>query len=491
VGRSRPSPLSSPARRRQEPHRPPGATGPSRCTGARCRRLSRSKTQAGGKRGKRGSTVCAGGGPSRPSRRSVRWPRFCSCVARSSARRPDRSAKRRPSDSAGRPRPRLRLASRPRPEGALDRDAVIPMPADGSEPARPHSQRERRQGPVRGAHEPRLQPPPSSTLRSGPGPTVNGRQVYGILEELGSGASAKSASEPAESALNGPPRLKASSGAAGASIRKKDGNTDEVLGELGRSSDHRTPARAAGPDPAAGSATRRRSAAGGAARDDRAALDVEPSGGSPTARAVTVAPEADRQQEAEASSREDSARFAQPPPAPPRPARLAPAPAVRQAAAPAPPPAPTTASPSKPSPAPSSARSGPPAPAAAAESPRAASAPAASAGSAPVLDDHVLGAGKKAKNRSADKSKAAADEVDERAAPPAAGRSVDPAVALSDRAAKLLAARRFSEASAAYRDLLRRFPKHPSAPLWRARLAASDAAGGSDTSGFAAPPAPK
>jgi len=66
----------------------------------------------------------------------------------------------------------------------------------------------------------------------------------------------------------------------------------------------------------------------------------------------------------------------------------------------------------------------------------------------------------------------------------------DPARALAQRADQLLAARRWTEASAAYRDLLRRFPTHPSAPQWRIRLAAADrgAAGGTGSSGFATPP---
>jgi TolA-binding protein len=97
----------------------------------------------------------------------------------------------------------------------------------------------------------------------------------------------------------------------------------------------------------------------------------------------------------------------------------------------------------------------------------------------------------KAKKRTADKSEAAAEQANPRAAAPAAARAVDPAIALSDRAAKLLASRRFTEASAAYRDLLRRFPDHPSAPLWRARLAASDHAAAADSTGFTAPPPPK
>jgi hypothetical protein len=66
----------------------------------------------------------------------------------------------------------------------------------------------------------------------------------------------------------------------------------------------------------------------------------------------------------------------------------------------------------------------------------------------------------------------------------------DPASVLSDRADKLAAAHRWSEAIAAYRDLLKQFPRHPSVPTWRNRLATaqSAAAAEADSSQFAAPP---
>lgn len=64
----------------------------------------------------------------------------------------------------------------------------------------------------------------------------------------------------------------------------------------------------------------------------------------------------------------------------------------------------------------------------------------------------------------------------------------DPVPLLVDRAEKLMVARRFSEAAAAYRELLRRFPGHVSVPAWRKRLATADAAAAGDGTGFASPP---
>jgi Putative zinc-finger len=76
--------------------------------------------------------------------------------------------------------------------------------------------------------------------------------------------------------------------------------------------------------------------------------------------------------------------------------------------------------------------------------------------------------------------------------PPGADAKVpqDPAVPLFDRAEKLMAAGRWNQAAAVYRDLLQRFPRHVSVPIWRRRLAAAQAGGQQipDNSGFAAPP---
>ena len=72
------------------------------------------------------------------------------------------------------------------------------------------------------------------------------------------------------------------------------------------------------------------------------------------------------------------------------------------------------------------------------------------------------------------------------AASSAPAAPADPARPLAQRADQLLAARRYVEASAAYRDLLRRFPDHPSVPQWRTRLSAADRAAAD--AGFATPP---
>jgi len=77
-------------------------------------------------------------------------------------------------------------------------------------------------------------------------------------------------------------------------------------------------------------------------------------------------------------------------------------------------------------------------------------------------------------------------------APARADRSAmpapDPVVVQVSRADGLMHARRWADAVAAYRELLRRYPSHPSAPLWRQRLAAAQAALAADTGQFATPP---
>ncbi len=72
----------------------------------------------------------------------------------------------------------------------------------------------------------------------------------------------------------------------------------------------------------------------------------------------------------------------------------------------------------------------------------------------------------------------------------------DPVAVLVDRAEKLMVARRWAQAAAAYRDLLQRFPQHAAVPTWRRRLAAAQVAAAQDQnqpggSGFATPPPPR
>src|SRR6202000_367447 len=62
------------------------------------------------------------------------------------------------------------------------------------------------------------------------------------------------------------------------------------------------------------------------------------------------------------------------------------------------------------------------------------------------------------------------------AAAPAAARAddraaADPALSLARRADGLMHAGRWNDAITCYRELLRRYPKHPSAADWRQRLA--------------------
>jgi hypothetical protein len=272
----------------------------------------------------------------------------------------------------------------------------------------------------------------------------------GREEEIGSGARHKALSQPAKRDANRTSPLE--SNRPGGSSVPDDGRTG---GDL---QDHLS-----------NGVARPRSIGG-------TAPDVQKSAGPHPAAAVAPARADDLMEGSLSSSREGRAGFAQPPPAPPpRGGRVVQGPGAPPASA------------SKPSAgAAAPALSAPAAPAA--EPPRPASAPATATS---VREDHLRSAEKKAKSRSADKSEAAAEQVEERAAEPAPARTVDPAIALSERAAKLLAARRFTEASAAYHDLLRRFPTHPSAPLWRARLAAADRAAASESTGFAAPPPPK
>ena len=78
---------------------------------------------------------------------------------------------------------------------------------------------------------------------------------------------------------------------------------------------------------------------------------------------------------------------------------------------------------------------------------------------------------------------AAPARADERAMP-----APDPVAAQVSRADGLMHARRWADAVAAYRELLRRYPAHPSAPLWRQRLAAAQASLAADTGQFAVPP---
>ena len=79
---------------------------------------------------------------------------------------------------------------------------------------------------------------------------------------------------------------------------------------------------------------------------------------------------------------------------------------------------------------------------------------------------------------------APAKPADTRAAP------ADPALALASRADGMMRERRWADAVAAYRELLRRYPAHPAVAVWRQRLAASQAALAADTGQFAAPPPP-
>jgi putative zinc finger protein len=296
--------------------------------------------------------------------------------------------------------------------------------------------------------------------------------------EVDSGALRNAPSRPAKRDANGTSPAETNR-PGGATVpddgRKRADRQDELRKGVGvdaRSSAERRPAPIPGPAaasaPAPGSATmdRPRSLGGGTA------LDVETGAGPhPSSAAMAPSRSDDLLEGSLPSLREGSAGFAQPPPPPPaRGGHLAPDPGS---------PPPSASKPSAGATGPALSAPAAPAP----EPPR----PSSARASAPVHEDRLLSAPKKAKNRSADKVEAAAEQVEQRAAAPAA----DPAIALSDRAAKLLAARRFTEASAAYRDLLRRFPTHPSAPLWRSRLAASDRAAASESTGFATPPPPK
>lgn len=358
-------------------------------------------------------------------------------------------------------------------------------PADGSEVVRPRPEEKRQQGPEGALREDRdalLDPVAKSADRGGLGQAADRRQAIGSLEGLGSGAPANAPAEPAKRGSKGAPRPSASSRAAGAAARNDGGKGDDLLDDLGRRS---RPAPAAAPAPALGSAPRRRSVSGASP------LDLEASGSADSSLGATAEPDGDLRKGTESPAREEGARFAQPPPAPSSPARVVPAPSPSRSAPPAPASASPPAAASQPSATPALSGVAPPT----AEPARPASAPESPARFAPVPEDHHLGAEKKtetkAKKRGVDKPEAAAERADDQAAAPAAARSIDPALAVSDRAARLLAARRFTEASAAYRNLLLRFPDHPSAPLWRARLAASDRAAGSDANRFAAPPPPK
>lgn len=77
----------------------------------------------------------------------------------------------------------------------------------------------------------------------------------------------------------------------------------------------------------------------------------------------------------------------------------------------------------------------------------------------------------------------------------AAASAPDPAVTQVERAAKFMATQRWNDAIVAYRDLLRRFPRHASVPVWRRQLVAAQAAArgaaARDNSGFATPPPPR
>ncbi|HEY4187748.1 MAG TPA: zf-HC2 domain-containing protein [Polyangia bacterium] len=138
----------------------------------------------------------------------------------------------------------------------------------------------------------------------------------------------------------------------------------------------------------------------------------------------------------------------------------------REFAAPPPPPAPSAAPPRAAS---EDSASGAPSPArsrGAADHLDALAAPAL-AKSAPAPAPEQTSAVKKSKARQSEGANADADVG------PADG---DPASVLVVRAEGLMTAHRWAAAVTAYRDLLRRFPKHPAAPTWRNRLAAAQAA---------------
>ena len=72
-----------------------------------------------------------------------------------------------------------------------------------------------------------------------------------------------------------------------------------------------------------------------------------------------------------------------------------------------------------------------------------------------------------------------------------ASAASEPVASLVDKAEKLMGARRWSEAAAAYRELLRRFPAHAQVLPWRKRLATAEAAATAVDAGFASPPPPR
>ena len=71
---------------------------------------------------------------------------------------------------------------------------------------------------------------------------------------------------------------------------------------------------------------------------------------------------------------------------------------------------------------------------------------------------------------------------------PTAPSAADAVRVLAERAQKLFDAHRWDDAAAAYRDLLRRFPRDTAADAWRKRLATAQSAAAAEKAGFAVPP---